>query len=188
MNSPDPRPRPRVIDRVLGVFFLLVWLVPISYTAFVGYPGQWLPINLRDLYSVSCLFDDRSERFTSFVVQVRYADSVAWEDFEEEAFFPMQPFGHRSRLDRLFSRFLWQEAREPDRQELADWIARRHQTLNPHRPAIVAVRYMAFDTAIDPEFPPEGHWHKPRASEVQRPRLHRIGSMCRVRDELGSGP
>lgn len=153
-------------DVVIGVLFALAWLVPMAHTAILGYPTSRLQANVRDLYSVTCLFRHRTTKNVMFYVQVRHADRRGYYDVDEAELFPMQPFGHRSRFDRYMARFGYRERADAGRRELAEWIAARHAALHPDAPPIVAVRYLWAAHPIDAADPPEGHWHKPTRAEL----------------------
>jgi hypothetical protein len=150
----------------MGVAFALLWLLPMGYTGVVGYPGRWLQANVRDLYSVTCLFRHRTTERVMFYVQVRYADRRGYYDLDEPEYFPMQPFGHRSRFDRYMARFGHPADADAARRDLARWIADRHGELHPDEPRIVAVRYLWASSPIVADDPPHGHWEKPTRAEL----------------------
>jgi hypothetical protein len=141
----DPE-RHRRSDLVISVFVLGVWL--------------------RDFGSISCLFRARPETVAYFHIQVRRGG--AWVDIDERAFFPMHPFGHRSRFDRFMER--WGGRSEPARADLARWLAVRDRALFPGLAPIEAVRFYAGNHPIRADDPPRGHWRKP-ALDPGRERL-----------------
>jgi hypothetical protein len=167
--------RPRAVDVIALLGFLLLWLVPMAWVGYRGgAPERW-PITIRDLYSVSCLFGTASERVSVFYVQVRRDGQANWEDFDESEYFRLEPFGHRNRFDRFMSRFGYQAESEPARREFAQWLAQADRERHGDRPAIVAVRFLWADRVIDAERPPRGRWRKPPRAEAGR--VRQLGSV-----------
>jgi hypothetical protein len=155
-------------DVVLGSFFALAWVLPVAHTAARGYPSSSLPVNLRDLYSISCLFRHRTTAPVVFYVQVRFADRRGYYDIDEREYFSMQPFGHRNRFDRFMARFAFREDADTARQELVDWLAKRHGELHPDEAPVVAVRFLWGAVEIEDAFPPQGHWQKPALADMRQ--------------------
>jgi hypothetical protein len=181
MGEQHPAWRPRVIDAIALLGFVALWLVPVAIVAYLGSaPASW-PANLRDLYSVSCLFGNRVERVSMFYVQVYRYGQIGWEDFDEREYFGLEPFGHRNRFDRFMSRFGYREDAEPARLELARWLAAADRERHGDRPPIRAVRFVWADRVIDPEQPPQGRWHKP--PRAQAGRSYRLGKILRVDED-----
>jgi hypothetical protein len=161
--------RPRVVDILALIGFVLLWLLPMAWVGYRGgAPERW-PITVRDLYSVSCLFGTASERVSVFYVQVRRDGQLGWEDLDEAEYFRLEPFGHRNRFDRFMSHFGHQPESELARRELAQWLAhadRERHVVHGDRPPIVAVRFLWADRVIDAERPPQGRWRKPPRGEA----------------------
>lgn len=152
----DPE-RHRRSDLFISVFVLGVWLVPITEGAVNAAPSVRWPAVIRDFGSISCLFRARPEHVLFFHVQVRRAG--AWVDIDERSFFPMHPFGHRSRFDRFMER--WGGRSEPSRADVARWLAARDRQINPGLAPVEAVRFYAGNHPIRAADPPPGHWKKP---------------------------
>jgi hypothetical protein len=191
MSEREPGWRPRVVDVAALLGFTLLWLLPIARVGYLGgAPGTW-PTSARDLYSVSCLFGEASERISVFYVQVRREGQVGWEDLDESEYFALEPFGHRNRFDRFMSRFGYQDESESARHELAQWLAKADAERHPERSAIVAVRFLWADRTIDEDHPPTGRWRKPLRSEL-RGGLRRLGKIQFVgssaAEPAGQGP
>ena len=160
--SEAARPGPRRRDVAAASLVLVVWLVPISEGALQAAPASWWPTVIRDLGSISCLFRHRPTQVNYFHVQVLREGRRGWEPIDEQALFPMQPFGYRSRFDRFMERFGMR--RESARRDLARWIAARDNALFPARAPVVGVRFLGGARPIAAERPPAGRWHKPDAS------------------------
>lgn len=182
MTEPAASKRIARADLIKAAAFTIAWLIPMGLSGLIGYPPEWLPTRMRDIYSVSCLFDDRPTRHSSFYVQLRYEDSPAFVEWEESDFFRMQPFGHRTRFDRYMSRYGWRKNDKLARKQLAEWIATRHAKVHPDRAPVVAVRFLFVDTLIDGGEAPQGHWEKPRCSTLPPSQLHRVGRPIWIED------
>lgn len=152
----DPE-RFRRRDVFVSLFVLGLWLVPITEGALNAAPGRYWPGLIRDFGSVSCLFRSRPDTVRYFRVQVRRGPE--WTVLDEREFFPMHPFGHRSRFDRFMER--WGGRLDKSRADLARWIVARDRQLRPTAPPIVAVRFLAGNHPIRLDDPPPGHWVKP---------------------------
>lgn len=158
-QTEDGSARPLRRDGVAAIAFAALWLLPIATSAALGYPPSFLPTFLRDQYSISCLFSSRPTVFDVYGIEVRREGRPAWEAFDENELFGLEPFGHRNRFDRFMAR--WGVHREQARQELAHWIAAEERRRGAERAPIIAVRFLVltFDPAQAP--PPEGPWKKP---------------------------
>lgn len=155
-------------DVIVGSLFVVLWLVPLLHTAIAGYPTKGLQANVRDLYSVTCLFRHRTTELSLFYIQVRYADRRGYYDLDEVEYFPMQPFGHRSRFDRYMARFGHPKKADAQRLEVARFVADRHAQLHPDEAPIVSVRFIRAQHDIAEHYPPAGSWKKPPRNEVTR--------------------
>jgi hypothetical protein len=172
-SAPRRQPRIRNLNNaIIALVFVMGWLVPLTVVALRPAALHGLPSRVRDFYSVSCLFETRSERISLFYAQFRLADENHWRDVPEDELFQLEPFGHRNRFDRFMARFGCGERDELARRELAEWLAERYAELYPESRPVVAVRYLWADVTMGDE-PPEGEWAKPERSEIQP--LWRLG-------------
>jgi hypothetical protein len=177
------RGRFRAVDVVALLGFSLLWLLPMAWVGYRGGAPEHWPINIRDFYSVSCLFGTANERVSVFYVQVRRDGQAGWEDFDESEYFRLEPFGHRNRFDRFMARFGYQAESELARREFALWLAEVDRERHGDRPAIVAVRFLWADRVIDAERPPSGRWRKP--PRAQAGRVRQLGKVQFVAGESG---
>lgn len=146
--------------RAIGIAFGLLWLLPLTMTAVVGYPPRALPPKVRDQFSISCLFGQRPRVFDIYGVEV-LRQGAGWRPLDLEPLFGLAPFGHRTRFDRFMARF---GARNDDaRNELAQWIAHRTAELDPSSAPIVAVRFVVWKYSPDDAPIPQGAWDKAEA-------------------------
>ncbi|NVB37355.1 hypothetical protein G6O69_05895 [Pseudenhygromyxa sp. WMMC2535] len=182
----DPRWRPRARDLMLAALFVFGWLVPVGISAWRGAPPANWPRHARDLYAVSCLFGEASERISVFYVQVRREGERGWHYVDEGAYFELEPFGHRTRFDRFMARFGYQErAGATARRELATWLAAREDEREGARGRVVAVRFLWTDRHIDPEHPPTGRWRKLAPSELGAQPMRQLGEVVVIAAEGG---
>jgi hypothetical protein len=161
MNTSTGRPRIRVIDALALLAFVIMWLIPMAWVGYLGGPPASWPVNCQDLYAVSCLFGQGSERVSMFYVQTRFADRPGWYDLPEHEYFRLEPFGHRNRFDRFIARFGYRDADQHARTELAHWIAATHRERHPDEAPIIAVRFLWTDHVISADAPPNDRWRKP---------------------------
>lgn len=181
--------RLRWTERLLLVAFILGWLAPIAWVGLtrepVPFTGRWLNNN----YRVSCLFPEAVAGWTSYYLQARLEDSLEWRPLRETDYTQMEPFGHRTRLDRM----LGQSVDEPhgmlQRQRIAEFVKTRYERLHPSGPRVDAVRfvYVRFPVGDSLLLAP-GPWRKPSLDSLPdryRPRVfstHRFdGSLPRDR-------
>jgi len=162
MEGPQPPGR----DILVGVLVLALWVVPIVEGALNAAPNPAWPTVVRDMSTISCLFRHRPERWSFFYLQVR-REGGDWRYWDEHEYFPMEPFGHRTRFDRFMER--WGARRLRARDDLVRWLAARDRELHPQEPAIVAVRFLFGTREIRVDQPPDGHWQKPDPSRLIRP-------------------
>lgn len=145
---------------------VLFWVVPIAEGAFNAAPNAAWPIIIRDTSTVSCLFRHRPERWSFFYLQTR-RDNDGWRFWDEHEYFPMEPFGHRTRFDRFMDR--WGTRHLPARDDLVRWLIARDRELHPQLSPIVSVRFLFVTQAIRADQPPRGHWQKPDPTRLPRP-------------------
>jgi hypothetical protein len=146
--------------RIAVALFFVLFLLPMFYRAIVS--PKPLPVYgrfLSDLQALSCLFSYKPNGWAFFYVQVRYAGDEHWTTVDQSELFPLEPFGHRTRLHRLLQ--AWD--RKPGRgtEEVADWFFDRWATLHPDEPQPEQMRLAWSWTVPDPAQPPQGEWRTP---------------------------
>jgi hypothetical protein len=165
----------RAVDVVALLGYALLWLLPMAWVGVRGGPPTSWPTQARDLYAVSCLFGQASERVSMFYVQVRYDGRSGWHDLPEQEYFRLEPFGHRNRFDRFMARFGYRPQDESARRELAAWLAAAHRERHPDALEIVAVRFLWADRVISADDPPQDRWRKPPRAEAGR--IYQLGEI-----------
>lgn len=164
MNDPakveDPAPNPKVVYRVaVALFFLLLW-APMMYRAAIdSRPISWMPKLLSDLQALSCLFSEKPNGWAFFYVQVQYPGERSWTTVDQDELFPLEPFGHRTRLHRLLQ--AWDRKPGKRTDEVAAWFFQRWQQLHPDEQQPQFVRLAWSWTVPDPDDPPQGRWEIP---------------------------
>ena len=90
-----------------------------------------------------------------FHTQIQTIKDPIWQTIPEENLFPMQPFGFRSRAQRLFV-----EAPDVSRnlfyKELSDWVIQRLQSLSYSK--ITAIRFIHCGIKVEPSKTSFGAW------------------------------
>lgn len=166
MSAATPKPRWR--DRLAVAAFLLLWLIPMVWHGAVNrrpLPGE--PRLLHECHDIACLFTERPTSWNSYYVQVRGV-TPGWQTLDIREYFPMEPFGRRSRLHRLL--LAWGPERELGRAEAARYIFARHRELHPGRQPS-ELRFVWTWTAPSSDRPPEGAWQPPPVEQLPANRM-----------------
>lgn len=158
--APMPRPPPRLLDRLCVAGFLVVWLAPVLWHGAVSsrrLPGE--PALLHRCHNIACLFSERPSAWNTYYVQMRRDGRPDWQTVDLDEYFPMHPFGNRTRMHRFLVE--WGPERRRGREELAAWLFRRHRALHPEAAQPVELRFVWTWTAPDVDRPPTGAWRPP---------------------------
>jgi hypothetical protein len=127
-----------------------------------------MPLPVRDLHNVACLFTHRVSYWYQHYIGVRHVGSEEWHDVPMEELSRHNPFGFRSRIDW----YLEGDPRTPLEKarysHLAEWVKNRYQRLHPEQGKVAAVRiYRAhFYVGTEALARPQGHWVKPPPETV----------------------
>ena len=173
--------RPALHVRLLVAAFFALWLVPVFWHGAVSQrrlPGE--PLLLHDCHNIACLFVNRPPSWNSYYVQVRSLGRPDWQTLDLAEYFPMQPFGHRTRLHRFLVAWGGSQ-RALGREEVAAWLFTRHQELHPQRRQPDELRFVWTWIAPDVDHPPEGAWVAPPVEALPANRT-RILSVHRRND------
>ncbi|MEE3331056.1 MAG: hypothetical protein VX246_09320 [Myxococcota bacterium] len=124
------------------------------------------PKYLFYFHNTGCLFNTALSEWTDFYMQGKSKGSP-WSTLDDEIYSPMVTFGHISRLDRILLEIEYllsvnrKDLAEPMGQELADWLAARHQELEPTAPPLRSVRFVTVRYPVGGEIAmPLGHWRE----------------------------
>lgn len=159
-EQPEPVPTPKVAHRVaVALFFVLFWAPMLYRAAFHANPIPKMPRLLSDVQALSCLFSEKPNGWAFFYVQVQYPGRRSWDTVDQAELFPLEPFGHRTRLHRLLQ--AWDRKPGKRTDEVAAWFFKRWEQLHPDevQPQFVRLSW----SWIVPEAgnPPEGEWKIP---------------------------
>jgi hypothetical protein len=181
-EQPTPSPAPRLRDRLAVAGFVLGLLVPMLLRSSI-HPGPLpgSPALLSQLHGIACLFTQKPEGWSSYYVQVRYADVPRWETLDQAELFELQPFGRRTRMHRLLG--AWKAKPSRKTQHMARWILEQHTRLHPERARPEAIRFARAWTIPSAAEPPERGWQHPRWHEVP-PQRRRVIAVYAVDDLL----
>ena len=86
---------------VMSVFFLVLFIVPMSLTGAVQAKLYHIPAPLRNQYRISCLFTHASRTWDTAHYEVRLAGQLRWKEGPLEGFFDLDIFGYRTRFNRI---------------------------------------------------------------------------------------
>ena len=159
-----------ICERLLVALFFILWLVPVLWHGAVSkrrLPGE--PAVLHDCHNIACLFTERPSSWNTYYVQIRGRGRPDWQTLEIAEYFPMQPFGHRTRLDRLLTS--WGPGRARGREEVAAYVFARHRRLHPERRQPDELRFVWTWTAPQVDRPPEGAWQPPPVEKLAANRM-----------------
>ena len=133
---------------VMTMFFLVLFIVPMSLTGAVQAKMYHIPAPLRNQYRISCLFTHASRTWDTAHYEVRLAGQLRWKEGPLEGFFDLDIFGYRTRFNRIVGASRYKNSRgevygknKLRLQEMAHFIADRWATLNPEDPAVQEVRF-----------------------------------------------
>jgi hypothetical protein len=163
---------PRLRDRLAVAAFVLGVLLPILARSTVHpAPLPGTPQLLDKLHAIACLFTQKPDGWSSYYVQVRYPDRMAWETLEQSELFSLQPFGRRTRMHRLL--VAWQAKPGRKTEDLARWIVVQHAERHPERPLPIAIRFTRAWMIPSRDAPPQHGWQHPDWQETS-PRSRRV--------------
>ena len=176
-------PNVRWRDRLAVASFCLLLLLPILVRSTVHpQPLPGVPKLLNKVCSITCLFTHKPNGWSTYYVQARYPGRQSWETLDQAAFFPLKPFGRRTRMHRLLG--AWQAKGGPQTRDMARWVLLRHGELYPDEPQPVAIRFSRSWSFPDPEDPPQQGWRHPTWLEVS-PKRRRVIASYRASELVG---
>lgn len=154
------QPENRSVYRALAGFFLVFWLLPISY---VGLTEKQVPVVsnwFNEQYRVACLFTKRIPAWTVLHYQARWQGG--WETLDIDTLCPLTPFGYRNRLDFILTHDVKGQAWEQRISDIAHFLTRRIETEFPERGRVRGIRFIqARIPSGDPLIArPMGHWER----------------------------
>lgn len=169
---------PRLRDRLCVAGVLLAWHLPVLYHGVIGpRPLPGVPWNLHRCHDVTCLFTGGPEARHHYYVQTRSPGRPDWRTLDLTEYAPMQPFGYRSRLERLLG--VWGTEPALAHREAAAWIFRRHRELHPERPQPSELRFLWTWVLIAEDPAPQGAARPPPAESFP-PNRRRVLSTHRA--------
>lgn len=153
-------PRARTYANLCVAGLLLAWHVPALYHGVFGpKPLPGVPWNLHRCHDITCLFIVGPQARSHYYVQVRSRGRPDWRTLDVREYFPMQPFGHRSRMERLLA--MWGSESGPAHRELAAWLFARHRERHPELPQPDELRLLWTWVKISDDPPPQGDARPP---------------------------
>lgn len=178
----DPPPETRRLMSAAGVvaslFFLLVWLGPITYVGSAGrdlYKVGPIPVHrdLRHMHRVACLFTREVGAWGTYHIEIRPDAGADWVELPLDGFFDMSIFGYRTRFHRLFGKSYRRGGGAKRAQYMARWIADRYATMHPAAPPLHGVRYVSASRTVPELLKEEGRFRKLPLDQIS-PRRKRV--------------
>jgi len=164
-------PAPRPWDRLWVALFLVFWLFPIVWHGAVS--RKPLPIDpplLHTCHDIACLFTIRPGTWNAYYVQVRSPGVPDWQTLDSREYFPMEPFGHRTRLHRYLIDWGTKQGQR-GREEVAAFLFRRHRELHPDRRQPGELRFVWTWFSPLTDRPPPGRWDPPPVDKLPANRM-----------------
>lgn len=154
-----PPVTPSLRDRLCVAAFCLLWLAPLVYHGFVRgrLPGE--PGLFHDWHTIACLFPERPDAWNSYHIEVRRRGAARWEELDESLDFPMEPFGHRTRMYRYLN--YWGRKHPGGYEELAAYLVARDRQRGGDTRPIIGVRFVWGGVPAPLQGPITGEWQKP---------------------------
>lgn len=149
----------------IGVL-LFAWIIPVFYFGVTDSTPFWLPGWLSRWADVSRLFPYEQRVWSCYETQILYSGSQAFTSLNESDLFAPQPYGYRTRFQRMFDR-----PYEKRLTALARWI--RNHVEDSSQKSVRAIRFIRFAEAIDPSQPPFGHYRQARSGDL-KPRRFQV--------------
>jgi hypothetical protein len=162
---------PRLRDRLCVAAVLLAWHLPVLYHGVVSpRPLPGVPWNLHRCHDITCLFTEKPIARHHFYVQVRRVGRPDWQTLDISEYFPMYPFGYRTRLERLLS--VWGDEPARGHHELAAWLFARHHAAHPELPRLTELRFLWTWVLLGEDPLPQGAARPPPAESFPYNRRH----------------
>jgi hypothetical protein len=156
--------RVRTRDRVAVWLFTFLWLLPVLYVGTTRRAPPF-PRLLVQLTNVTCLFTRAQPVWAAYYVQIRTSHDGPWIELDTRPTFGLQPFGHRTRLDRYL--VAWGTKKHAAaRDELAQWLMREHERRHPETRPALELRFVLASIAVRTDRPPAAAWSKPPLDQV----------------------
>jgi hypothetical protein len=139
-NEKHPKRLMSMYDRTLGIAFLLLWIIPITYVGSASKDIPQLPRMMKHQYRVACLFTRHVRSWSTYHVEIQTNGSDEWVEMPIEGIFDMPVFGYRSKLHRLCGKsFRGLHARKR-MKEITNYIKAKRRELYPDAPKLDGIR------------------------------------------------
>lgn len=175
-DPPSDTPRLMGIGGIVAsLFFLVVWLGPITYVGSAGrdlYKVGDIDVHrdLRHMHRVACLFTREVGAWGTYHIEVRPDRGAEWVELPLDGYFDMSIFGYRTRFHRLLGKSYRRRGGRNRARYMARWIADRYAALNPDAPPLYGVRFVSASRTVEELLKEEGRFHKRPLAEMRRRR------------------
>lgn len=142
------------------LFFLGVWLLPITYVGSAGRDIGWMHRDMRHMQRVACLFTREVGSWGTYHIEIKVGPGGEWAELPLDGYFDMSIFGYRTRFHRLLGKSYRRSGGQARGRYMARWIADRHARLNPGAPALHGVRFVSASRRVAQLLEEKGRFHK----------------------------
>lgn len=165
-GDPPTRRMMSPLSLLATVFFLAVWLGPITYVGSAGRDIGWMHRDLRHMQRVACLFTREVGAWGTYHIEIRTAPGAEWVELPLDGYFDMSIFGYRTRFHRLVGKSYRRGGGRARSQYLARWIADRYAERNPEAPPLAGVRFVSASRTVAELLREEGRFRKLPLAEM----------------------
>lgn len=124
-QSSDENLVPRKMDIFWGIFFLLVWLLPLSYTGFTNKLVPLIPKWVGEHYRISSVFARRVEVWPTYVIRFTGIESGQAYELPVSQTSRMLVAGYYNRVERAIEEsYYYKSWRDEIRESLAQYWKR----------------------------------------------------------------
>ena len=158
--------------------FSLFYLLPIAYVGSFKKDVRFMPVYLKHIQRVACLFTHSVGSWKSYHVQFQRTGSEKWEELEQLDAFTLNIFGYRNRIHRICGHAFKKSRGRRRTKELAGYIKTKLEIGEGPTRAPVKIDAIRFVRAWHPVkdlAEEEGRYSKPRLDDVPRKRWQIFG-------------
>lgn len=155
-----------VAGAACSLFFVVVWLLPITYVGSAGHDIRCLDGDLRHMQRVACLFPAEAKWWGTYHIEVQAAPGEAWVELPLDGYFDMSIFGYRTRFHRLVGKSYRRPGGEQRSRYLARWIAHRRSEREPGAAPLWGMRFVGAYAPVSELRRETGRYRKPALADV----------------------
>lgn len=155
-----------VAGAACSLFFVVVWLLPITYVGSAGHDIRCLDGDLRHMHRVACLFPAEAKWWGTYHIEVQTGPGEPWVELPLDGYFDMSIFGYRTRFHRLVGKSYRRPGAKARNVYLARWIAQRRRAREPDAAPLWGMRFVAAYAPVSALRRETGRYRKPALAAV----------------------